>query len=622
MSEQHHSVGNSRLRRIIASAYGFFAETIRDMGKWVLRAAMIGVIFFAVTALIIPKPGKITPGSSLFLGIDRPLAETTPFDHMPFLAFLLNSPTISATMAGEAIRDAGEDPNIERIIVSLDGLAPAHMGPAQRLAEAMEAARASGKYVAAYASNFNNAAWIAASGADEIFMHSMGRFDAGGVKAGTVYFGDALKRYGVEMVVGKAGAYKNAIEPFTRGGMSEASRQAMTRLATAQSEAMTEAFAVRAEISTEEMTSRLAAWDGAGVDDARTALKLGLIDRVVDAPGFMDAAFGSPIAGAQRPWTTFSQYVVKSRVNRCRDAQKKAGLDRQAYKDHIGVVVVEGEIRLGVTRSEHAGATSIIGQIEAFARSEHNKGLLVRIDSPGGDAQAAELIRSSIARYKSLDRPVVVSMGSLAASGGYWIATAGDVILAEPTTITGSIGVFAMRPSAADAMKRFEIAWDGVSAGRTSPFGTLPEEPSAREEAMLNTDVEAIYGQFTDLVAKARDLDPATAPQWADGRVWQAHDAHARGLIDEIAGVSGALHLLSERTGVPDSCATLARPVTSAGSMLSALTPLSKIEATVAAVQWSLEAQRRDALPPMFKSMDILERMHGVNAYCFNCALQ
>ncbi len=609
----------STIKSAAASLWSFLIGIFRDLVRWSLRAAVIAVLLLVVTAVIFPKRGNIEPGSNLYVGIDRPLSETTPFDHMPYLAFLLNPPTLSATMVGEAIRDAGEDPNIAHIIISLDGLAPSDMGVATRLAEAMEAARASGKYVAAYASNFNNASWMAASGADEIFMHPMGRFDAGGFKLGSVYFGDALKRHGVEIIVGKAGAYKSAIEPYTRGRMSEASRKAMTRLATAQSDAIIEDFANRANVSAEDMKAKIGAWEGTGLDDAKSALKLGLIDRIVSAPEFMDSAFGSPVDGKTQPWTTFSQYVLKSRVNRCHADQKRAGFDRNRFKDHIGVVVVEGDIRLGVTSSEQAGAASIVGQIEAFARNKHNKGLLVRIDSPGGDAQAAELIRSSLARYKTLGRPVIVSMGSFAASGGYWIASAGDIIVAEPTTITGSIGVFAMRPSAAGAMARFELAWDGVSAGRTSPFGTLPEAPSSQELIYLNANVQAVYQQFVRLVAEARHLDPETAPQWAEGRVWQAKDAISLGLVDELGGTSKALGILAERSGLPESCAILARPVTSAGTMIGAISPISKVQDIADAIQWSFETRRRAALPAFVRQVQRMKYMDGVNAYCVNC---
>lgn len=615
-----HKFGNRTIGGLLLSGVKkIFKPILSFIGKW----TAVSLFIFALAWTFAPKPKPLEDGTTLYISIDRPLAEATQFDTMPYLQFLLRPPMLSATTITNAIHDAVENEKIAQIVVSADGARPANAGAAQRIGDALKMASDHGKKVTVYASNYDNAKYLLAAGADKILMHPMGRFDAGGVKTGALYFGEALKRFGVDVVVGQAGTYKNAIEPYTRGGMSGPAREAITSVLERQSRAMTQTIAEKSGHSVDAVSKTLMADAGTWSIASKAATDAGFIDDVITAPAFMDLAFGAPGDNDASPFVALSRYLTLKRPDHCAAAWSENGVKGKKGHDTIGLLTIEGEIRTGFTADNVAGAASLIAQIEGYARSSRNKGLLIRINSPGGDAQASEMIRASLERYRAMGRPVIVTMGSMAASGGYWIASAGDKIYAEPTTITGSIGVFAMRASAAGLLGAYDVKWDGLAVGRHNPFGALGEKPSLEETAALKNDVDVIYDQFIDLVAGARDLDRKTYKDWAEGRVWHASDALDKKLVDQIGGLEDALHELARVTSTPLQCLTLPRPVTSAQSVLSSFSPMSGVLERISVVTSLLRA---NAYPALLTDTDrALQRVTssgGVQAMCLTCAVE
>lgn len=622
-SEERHPETNPKHRRLLQTIVSGLFATLKDLGQWMLRSLAISGVFVTVAFILAPRPKPLGYDTTLFIGIDRPLSEASPLDAMPFLQFALNPPKLSASMVEDLIRGAADDPNIFRIVLSLDGMTGTGAGPATRLGDALDAARAKGKTVVAYASNFDNASWLLASRADEILMHPMGRFDAGSLKSGALYFGDALKRYGVEIVAGQAGDYKSAIEPYTRGDMSAPAKAALARVMTQQREAIISTMARRTRMEPAAITDQLNSWKSAPElsFDAEWALRLGLVDKTVSAPEFMDTAFGSPGTMPPRNYVALSRYATLKRRDQCAADWRRENVENNKNSGSIGSLTIEGPIAPGATTAEQAGAASFVMQIESFARSTTNKALLVRIDSPGGDAQSSEQIRSALARYRGRGRPVAVSMGTVAASGGYWIATAGDILFAEPTTITGSIGVFSLRASAAGLLNQHGVAWDGLSiGGRTGPSG-FAEPVIETEASRMRAEVERIYEQFVSLVSDARHLDPDTYKEWAEGRILQAQDARAIGLIDKIGGIEVALEWLSEQSGVPRTCMTAARPTSSPGSMLSSFSPVNALETAIYALRWKGEAERIAHMPPALRMAETFALSGRAMAICTTCNL-
>jgi protease-4 len=506
---------------------------------------------------------------------------------------------LSAASVSTAIEQAAKDKRIERLIVDLDGMAGTDFGPASMIRDAVRAFKAEGKPTSKYATSFDNAQYLIAAAADEILSHPDGSFTAGTIKAGGLYLGGAFERYGVNVITGKAGRYKSAIEPYTRSSMSDDARQSTEQFLSGRLKAFeeqTRAAAFASLAFTDELS------------DAEAAKEAGLVDELLDAPALTDFAFGNGDL-TDYPFTSLGGYWgAKKKPDLClASSVGKDGNEGAVSAGRIGLVYLEGQIMRGESQPGVIGDVTVAAELRELRRNQDIKALVVRVDSPGGDAVASEIIRSEIAAFKSTGRPVLVSMGSVAASGGYWIASAATEITAEPTTLTGSIGVFSMRTSGAGVLAGLGVTYDGVEIGRSRSYGTIVEPIGKGEEERLQASVDRIYGDFIRLVAEARDLDITTAPDWAEGRVVSAEEAVSLGLVDKTGSLAEVMAEASEVSGVPASCVERGTSRTRAGAL----------------IQEILAAVAPGAGMPIPEEYRPIERMMkpGVSfwAYCSNC---
>lgn len=590
-----------RSGKAIKKEAGKTASGVVRLGVTSLILSFLGLLVFGA---LMPKPKKVEAGSTLYLEIDRPLTSASPYDGSPQWQFFIGSQAVSAASISGAIDKAAKDKRIERLILDLDGMSGSSLGAAQIIKDSVTRFREAGKPASVYATSYDNAQYLIASASDEIMAHPKGSFTAGTMGAGGLYLGSAFERFGVDVIVGKAGRYKSAIEPYTRDSMSEEAREATKeflsgRLSAYQAATRREAFGALTFPSE--------------LSEAQAAMKAGLIDRTVATPDLMNFAFGDGEL-TDYPHTTLSGYwSAKKKPDLCKasfeawERDEDPRLEMVSRKDRIGVIYLEGAIVRGEGEQGIIGDVATTQKIEQMRRDPHVKGLVVRIDSPGGDAIASEIIRSAIEAFKSTGRPVAVSMGSVAASGGYWIATVGDRIFADPTTLTGSIGVFSLRTSGAGVLESIGILYDGVRMGMDRNYGSVMEPIAEGEKERLQAGVERIYGDFTSLVAEARRLDLASAPRWAEGRVWDASSAKERGLVDEIGTLKSALTYASEQTNVPADCQERARSRTRAGNL-------------IAEVLTTIVPNHQLPLPDEFTTLKaMLSQPRAVWAYCATC---
>jgi len=438
---------------------------------------------------------------------------------------------------------AATDDRIEAVALDLDVFTGGGQSAIANVGEALDRVRRAGKRVVAYATGYGDDGYQLAAHADEVWLDPLGAVVIAGPGGTNLYYAGLMERLGITANVYRVGTYKSAVEPYTRSDMSPESREAGQALA----DSLWETW--RQDVARARPRAQIAAYvadparfiQAANGDMARAARNAGLVDRIGDR-----IAFGrrmAELAGAGDEAVPGSYRAV----------HYEAWADEHPVSDpggQIGVLTVAGEIVDGDGAPGLAGGETVARNLERGLRDGRIKALVVRVDSPGGSVLASERIRRAILAAKARGIPVIVSMGSVAASGGYWIATAGDIIFAEPSTITGSIGVFAILPSFEGTLERLGIGADGV---RTTPLSGEPDllrGPAPEADRLLQIGVEGTYRRFVALVARTRRLPPARVNEIGQGRVWAGGMARQIGLVDRHGSFDDALAEAARRADI------------------------------------------------------------------------
>jgi protease-4 len=432
---------------------------------------------------------------------------------------------------------ARTDDRVKAVALDLGSFTGGGQTAISDLADAVRRVRASGKPVIAYAVAYSDDSYLLASAASEIWLDPLGAVALAGPGGENLYFKGLLDKLGVTANVYRVGTYKAAVEPFIRSDMSPAAKENAQALSGAMLESWREeVLKNRPKAKVEPyMMNPVGALEAAGGDLGKAAIGFGLVDKVGTHEAYearlakLGGEDSSSLAGYQQ--IKLADYV----------ADKVKDNDSGS----IGVVTIAGMIVDGKAGPGTAGGTSISNLIDKAVADDNLKALVVRVDSPGGSVLASEQIRQSILAAKRKKIPVVVSMGSVAASGGYWVSTPGDFIYAEPSTITGSIGVFGILPSFEGTLKKLGIGADGVQTTPLSGEPDLFKGPSPVADKMLQAGVDSIYGRFLGIVAESRHKTPQQVNEIAQGRVWDGGTARQLGLVDGF----GNLHDAIEKAG-------------------------------------------------------------------------
>ena len=476
-----------------------------------------------------------------------------------------------------ALREARTDDRVKAVALDLDGFTGGGQTALSDLSDAIRAVRSSGKPVLAYATGYTDDGYQIAAAASEVWLNPLGLVAIAGPGSQHLYYKGLLDKLGVTAHVYRVGTYKAAVEPFTRSDMSPEARENAQALANALLESWRESvLKARPNAKIDAyMRDMPGAVQAAGGDMAKAALNAGLVDKIADRQAFEQrlAQLGgedeNALGGYKR--IRLPAYV--------RDAQE----DRKYGP--IGVVTVAGMIVDGKASAGTAGGDSIAELIEKGLSDNNLKALVVRVDSPGGSVLASERIRQAILEAKRQKLPVVVSMGNVAASGGYWVSTPADFIYAEPSTITGSIGVFGILPSFEGTREKLGLGADGV---KTTPLSGEPDVlngPSPEAEQLLQTGVESIYRRFLGIVSQSRHKSPAEIDRIAQGRVWDGGTARQLGLVDGFGGMDEAIAKAAELAKLGDERGVtyLDRPTTFKEQLIEMLAEQEKDEGSVPA---------------------------------------
>jgi protease-4 len=447
----------------------------------------------------------------------------------------------------EAIQQAAGDDRVQALYLDLNRLGGAGLSTLQTLRQEIEEFKTTGKPVLASADAYSQSRYFLAASADEIMVHPMGVVWLPGFSSYRNYYKDALDRLEVDWNIFRVGEYKSAVEPFMRSEMSPEARQNRKQWLEELWGVYRAELAAARGLSPEAIAAysvdfhrKLAAHSGRA---ALVAEAEGLVDRVVNRDEVEDRLV--ELVGENEETHSYHRIDYLNYLEAIEQPKLKSD-------NVVAVVVAKGAIYNGSRPPGSVGGDSTAELIRRARNSEEVKALVLRVDSPGGSSFASEIIRREVELTRQSGKPVIVSMASVAASGGYWIAMSADQIWAHPTTITGSIGIYAMAPTFQRTLGKLGIQNDGLGTG---PFaGTLRPDRALPDEVAeaIQLGIEAGYREFIDRVAEERGMSVDEVDRVARGQVWTGAEARRLGLVDELGELSEALEAAAESAGIED----------------------------------------------------------------------
>ncbi len=526
-------------RSFFANLWGFVDATRRT----VLNVLFLLIVIAILVAVVKGGAPALDDKTTLVIALKGPIVEQRGGNVRDNALAQARGEAVESVQLRDllAVLDAAaKDPKVVRVLLQLDELRSAGLPVLHEVAAGIERFKASGKPVVAWGSGFDQRQYYLAAQANEVWMHPLGSLTMTGFGGYRNYYRDALDKLGVTVNLVRVGTYKSAAEPFIANGPSPAAKEAdgllYDDLWATYMHSVEKARKLPPQTITktiDELPQRLAAADG---DEAKMALEL----KFVDALKTRDEMRAVLIERGARDDKLKSFRQISFERYLARLTPKLGG-------DAIGVVVAQGEIVDGDAPAGTVGGLSTAQLIRQAREDDAIKAIVLRVDSPGGSVFGSELVRRELELARAAGKPVVVSMGNVAASGGYWISTASDEVIADPATITGSIGVFALLPTADKALDKLGVHTEGTTTTWLGGAGDVRRAADPRFLAVVQSSVDHIYGDFTAKVAKARKTTPNAIDAVGQGRVWTGAQAKERGLVDTLGSFGDALKSAAKR---------------------------------------------------------------------------
>lgn len=439
----------------------------------------------------------------------------------------------------DTIALAADDPKITSLLLNLKDLRSAGLNQLQTVGKALQEFKKSGKRVVAAEDYYTQSQYFLASYADTVILNPMGFVDIHGFGNYRLYFRDALEKLKIKYSIFKVGQYKSALEPFTRNNMSEPDRKqnqewlsglwSLYRTEITKQRHLSPDVIANYTNHIDQMLRKTAG------DSGQLALQTGLVDKLMTRQDIQH--YLKTLSGTKPHFISSSDYLQS----------KHQDLELElTHQNKIGVLVAEGNILPGKQPIGRIGSDSLSQLIQKAGKNDSIKGLVLRINSPGGSAFASEIIRQELLEFKKTGKPLVVSMGSYAASGGYWIGADADEIWASPATITGSIGIFGAIPNFSESLRALGVYSDGTGTTPLSAGLDVTRELPLQLQNAIQQNVEHGYNQFLNIVAKGRDLPLDTVRRLASGRVYDGVKAKEIGLVDQLGNLEEAIESAAE----------------------------------------------------------------------------
>lgn len=532
------------LRRLF---FGFW-HWVDVARRLVLNLVFLVIVLMFVAVLFAGSHLRLSDNTALYLPLKGDLVEQ--YSGSPrqaeFAAAVGGAERETQVRDVVAVLDsAARDPKITRALLILDDMGKSGTVKLNEVAAALDRFRGAGKQVVAWGSQMDQHQYYLAAHADEVYLHPFGAVLLTGFGGYRNYYRDALDRLGVSVNVFRVGKYKSFVEAFIANGPSKEASEADAYWLDDAWEGYTKRIeklrklpegSLRALL--DEMPERLSA---AGGDFARLALSAKLVDGLITRDELRAMMVKRGAFDADHK--TFRQVSFQE----YRQALPDSG-DRQSQ---VAVIVAQGEITDGESPQGSIGARSTSELIRKARDDDTVKAVVLRVDSPGGSAFGAELIRRELEVTRNAGKPVVVSMSDVAASGGYWISTSADKVLADPATITGSIGVFGIVPTFEKTLDKVGVHTGGTTTAWLAGASDLRRPLDPRLGELVQSSVSNIYRQFLDRAAASRHMSPEQVNEVAQGRVWTGNQARERGLVDAFGGLKAAIADAAQRAKLP-----------------------------------------------------------------------
>lgn len=555
----------------------------------------------APTGLLVDQRSYIDPMSLL-------LADEDPEEHETVVSDIV-----------DAINNAAKDKRVTMLVLSPGRMLGGGISKMNDIGQALENFKSAEKKIIAVSEHYSQDQYYLASFADEIYLHEMGMIEITGYGRYMNYYKTALDKLGVTIHAFRSGKYKDYLEPYLRDDMSEESREHNAQWINELWASYTGKIENLRRLppgSIDDYVNNIDAhMELTAGNSAKVALEKGLVDKIISRQEMEQMLIEK--AGLNKEGDWYNGIDLQPYLT---DVRKYPTLE----KDKVAVVVASGSIVDGHQPDGSIGSESMLELLRQVKEDEDIKALVIRIDSGGGSAFASEIIRSEVIALREKKIPIYISMGTVAASGGYWIATAGDKIWAQPTTITGSIGVFGAFPTLEKSLQKIGINTDGVGTTELAGSMRLDRPLSEKASKVVQLGVDSIYQRFIKLVADARKQDVDAINEIAQGHVWTGNKAKEIGLVDELGTLNDVIIAIAQEANLSSyKVEFVQRPLSPKEELVRSLTqghagafvPKSLLENFA-----SLNVLNN--LAPVLKPLNDLKNMNdpqGIYVQCLDC---
>ncbi len=506
------------------------------LGSLMAFGILMGMFFIFIALVSNVDDGVVVKRNSILeFGFMAPVKDYTGRDETdPFLGLWSNEIGLDEIL--HTIKIAKEDSNIEGISLTTNFL-QAGIAQTREIREALLDFKTTGKFVYAYSDFYSQKDYYLASVADEVYLNPVGALDFKGLSTEVLYFKDFQEKTGVKMEVIRHGKYKSAVEPFLSNTMSEENRLQIQELISSIWNVIVDDVSASRDITPENLNVIA---DTLGGRTPKYALASGLVDGNLHFDEYEDLLREKVYIGHDEElnYVSFEDYAFGANRKKTHTGTNK-----------IAVIYAQGEIFYGEGGKDYIGQGLIVEALRKVTDNESVKAVVLRVDSPGGSALVSDIIWREMELVKE-EKPVVVSFGNVAASGGYYIGVGGDKIFAEPTTITGSIGVFGTIPNVNELAGNIGINAEQVGTNKNSVDYSLFEPMNSTFRSTMEEGIEDTYQTFLERVAAGRNMSVDQVDALAQGRVWSGVDAQANGLVDELGTLDDAIAAAAEMAGL------------------------------------------------------------------------